>query len=162
MKSNNVEIQNQQQDLLTQVKEAEANNIVDKSQVASLEADNEIIKTKLKHFTEIEIEDQNDKDEIADSFVELGQAVKSLEASINTKFIELQQNTKETDQRLSLEISSNIERLSTKLQDEAAKLAARVEKLENKDRTENEAVDALSAGLEQVQAELAEYQLSKR
>ena len=127
-----------------------------------MEADNHIIKTKLKHFGQIEIQDQNDKDEIADSFMELGQAVKSLEANIKTKSIELQKNAKETDERLSSEISSNVTMLSTKLQDEAKKLAAKVEKLENKDRTENEAVDSLSAGLEQVKAELAEYQLSKR
>ena len=130
--------------------------------MASLEADNHIIKTKLKYCAEAEIQDQNDKDEIADSFVELGQAVKSLEANIKTKSIELQKNAKETDERLSSEISSNVAMLSTKLQDEAKKLAAKVEKLENKDRTENEAVDSLSAGLEQVKAELAEYQLSKR
>lgn len=143
-----MEIQEQQEDLLTQV--------------ASLEADNHIIKKKLQHFGETEIQDQKDKDEIADSFVELGQAVKSLEANIKIKWTELQLNAKETEERFSLEIRSNIAMLSTKLQDEAEQLAAKVEKLENKDRTENEVVDSLSAGLEQVQAELAEYQLSKR
>lgn len=162
MKSSHVEIQEQQEDLLTQVKGAEEYYIVDESQVASLEADNHIIKKKLQHFGETEIQDQKDKDEIADSFVELGQAVKSLEANIKIKWTELQLNAKETEERFSLEIRSNIAMLSTKLQDEAEQLAAKVEKLENKDRTENEVVDSLSAGLEQVQAELAEYQLSKR
>jgi hypothetical protein len=131
----------------------------------SLEEELRLTKSELNHLSR---NDAADKDEIADSFVELGEAVRKLETELMLGLREMRQNQTKIQGQFR-EIQSNLDRVATGLRGDYDELSGRLEAVEREDRRDMQAVEGLgvglrrlTAGLGKVQAELYTFQLSKR
>ena len=111
---------------------------------------------------------KEDKDEIADSFVELGEAVRKLERDLMLGLREMRQNQSNIQGQLR-EVQTNLDRAASGLREDHGQLTGRLEVVEREDRRDLQAVEGLGAGLRhlaaglgKVQADLYAFQLSKR
>ena len=85
--------------------------------------------------------DKIDKEEIAESFVELGDAVRRLNLEIVNGLREVKQSQAQAFRQFNCETKSNIEEVSMTGHEEILELSVRLETLETTERTEAEAVE---------------------